>query len=643
MEKRINKLLMNLTIEQKLFWPTAIGAVFVIALLVICTVWYTGKIVEEASIKQGDMISALLSKKIAEEYTAVEEASYKLNEEVVEKANNPASLQESVYQFLTHQPALSGLTVDLIVNNNPIWFYAYKNGEKVVFVDSKDRSKIENYYVSSKAGWNSHFLNSLDPDLNRREIETYTSVLNRKGETSDLRGFICLNTIVDWNRNYTVKYLSNIASHGFYLSNSGEIFHITPPELQAKYVCNFLDAYKKALIYDSNFKAAIGRMKAGDDSIARVKDPVTGEQVWLSFSPVFEGWSFAVFLSDAEIQKQVRMIMLNIIVIGAIAFILLFFWMRIVARSIARPIQELDAASSIVASGDYSVEVPTFSGNDEISSLSNTLQKMVSTINSHVESEKTAAIAKERVDGQLRVAAEIQMNLLPTDYSQIIKLAKVDVFAYLKPAWEIGGDLYNFINIDDRHIFFLIGDVADKGVPAAIYMTRAYSFLKAFKDELYCPGEVLTRLNSLLVDGNHTFMFATAFCAVLDTDTGSLRYANAGHVHPVLITAEGKCSYIRPDKNCPIGFMAKREYNESVMQLNPGEAIFLYTDGVNEAHNSNRELLGYERLLSALEKYGTQDCKRVLFDMQQFIDEFVDGSEQSDDIAMLMVKLLKIK
>ena len=241
----------------------------------------------------------------------------------------------------------------------------------------------------------------------------------------------------------------------------------------------------------------------------------------------------------------------------------------------------------------------------------------------------------ERISTELNLASSIQSNMLPNIFPAFPERREFDIYASMTPAKEVGGDFYDFFMTDDDHLAIVIADVSGKGIPAAMFMVIAKTLIKDHTQLGLTPSMVFTRVNDLLCEGNEVGLFVTAWMAIIDINTGFMDYANAGHNPPVFIR-NGKPNYL----NCKPGFvlagLEDYEFEEYHMQLQKGDRIFLYTDGVTEAVNSRKELYGEKRLIECLKALGDKmTCADTLHAVRRDIDGFVGDEEQSDDMTML--------
>ena len=246
---------------------------------------------------------------------------------------------------------------------------------------------------------------------------------------------------------------------------------------------------------------------------------------------------------------------------------------------------------------------------------------------------------KNRIEGELQIASDIQMSMIPKSFPPYPERGEVDMFANVLPAKEVGGDFYDFY-IRENRLFFCIGDVSGKGVPASLVMAVTRSLFRTVSAHEMSPQRIVTAMNNSMADMNESNMFVTLFCGVLDLGSGHLRYCNAGHNAPVLV-GEGRPRFLHVNPNLPLGVMPDMTFEEQEVDLPTGTGIFTYTDGLNEAENPEHELFGNERLLAAL-KYGLDSHKQLAV-IRERIAEFVADAPQSDDLTMLYIRYMNIE
>lgn len=230
------------------------------------------------------------------------------------------------------------------------------------------------------------------------------------------------------------------------------------------------------------------------------------------------------------------------------------------------------------------------------------------------------------------------MGMVPKIFPPFPEREDVDLYAKLIPAKEVGGDLYDFF-IENNKLHFIIGDVSGKGVPASLVMSVTCRLFRTVASSIHEPSGIMKALNDALSESNESNMFCTAFVGVMDFNTGVLKYCNAGHNPPVIIDVEGNTTMLPVIPNLALGIWKDFDFEDQEIMIKKGSDIFLYTDGVNEAENVNKELFGEERMIECLAKYHSKSPRIIVEEMLNAIKAHAADTEQNDDITILCCKL----
>jgi sigma-B regulation protein RsbU (phosphoserine phosphatase) len=258
-----------------------------------------------------------------------------------------------------------------------------------------------------------------------------------------------------------------------------------------------------------------------------------------------------------------------------------------------------------------------------------------------MEDLRVTTAAKQKMESELEIARSIQMSLVPRSFPAFPERPEFDLYAELHPARAIGGDFYDFFMLDRDRFCLAIGDVSDKGIPAALFMAVVRTFLKAIWRDEESPAATLRKLNDELALDNDSTMFVTLLCAVVDLRDGSMRYACGGHNLPFLVSPDGQVKQLKRVKGVPVGAMEEMLFEEGTERVKPGDVFFLYTDGVTEAMNRAEELFGDERLDDWLKQHaGTCGMRDLVKGVRDAVDTFADGAEQSDDLTLMAFRYL---
>lgn len=271
----------------------------------------------------------------------------------------------------------------------------------------------------------------------------------------------------------------------------------------------------------------------------------------------------------------------------------------------------------------------------ELNALASSVEKMETDTLQYMENLRTVTAEKERINAELSLASDIQLNMLPSIFPAFPDHDEFDVYATMTPAKEVGGDFYDFFLIDEKHIAIVIADVSGKGVPAALFMVIAKTLIKNHTQLGLPVHEVFSSVNKLLCEGNDADLFVTAWLGILDLTSGCMTFVNAGH-NPPLLCQNGLFQYLKAPAGFVLAGIDTFQYKQNEITLTPGDRIFLYTDGVTEATDLEQELYGEERLINFMNQHTADSAKDVLHELKADIYEFVGEAPQFDDITMLM-------
>lgn len=389
---------------------------------------------------------------------------------------------------------------------------------------------------------------------------------------------------------------------------------------------------------DSYLRELGRKMIRGESGFVHYQSLV-GFTSWMYYAPIpSTGWTLAVVFPEAELLENVRKLSMTMAAMGFGGILLLTLAVIGIARAIIRPLQMLTAATDQIASGNFDVALPTVRSNDEVGILTRDFQAMQASLKEYIKNLTETTAAKERIQSELKVATNIQASLLPRIFPPFPDHPEFDIYASMVPAKEVGGDFYDFFFIDEKNLCFLIADVSDKGVPAALYMMVAKTLLKTEGQRLGEPDKMLNSVNRILASDNETCMFTTVFCAILDITTGEVRFANAGHNPPLIIDSAG-VRYLSLKPGLMLGAMTETVYATERFTLEKDGILFLYTDGVTEAKSPEDELYGEEQLLKALQAAPQEGLANLIHYISSEVTHYASGAPQSDDITMLAIKM----
>ncbi len=363
---------------------------------------------------------------------------------------------------------------------------------------------------------------------------------------------------------------------------------------------------------------------------------------------IFKGfdWYYSVLMpipSDEEPPRELtRYLMIAILIISIFSIFILW----IIVSKFLSPIATLSKKMSKAHNHDFTLDdhselldgLPVEAYN-ETGQLAEVFSFMIKKISENIKNLVAATTIKERMQSELNIARNIQLDAVPKDFS-CPRDKFIDIHAYLKPAREIGGDLYDFFFIDDDHLCFTVGDVADKGVPSALFMFCAKKVINGYAVKMgdLSPAQIMNVLNDVICQDNTSFTFITLFIGILNIRTGELRYANGGHVPPIFADCDSTPEY-KKDKSGPaVGIDPEIRYKDIAAVIRPGGAVFICTDGITEAMNEEEKPFGNKRLLDNFSCMKDKSCEEVVEGILHEVRNYAGTAPQSDDIAVLMIR-----
>ena len=372
----------------------------------------------------------------------------------------------------------------------------------------------------------------------------------------------------------------------------------------------------------------------------------------IAYVDLFEplDWYIVSALYVDEMKEPARRIFHRELLITLAALLIACVITFFIVRRFTKPVKILTAHARQLTENNFgttdSTELThlTRSSHDEMGQLAETFISMEKTLQQYITDLKLTTAANEKIRSELRIAHEIQMSMLPQTFPAFPARNEIDIYALLEPAKEVGGDLYDFFFIDNNHLCFLIGDVSDKGVPAALFMARSKSLirstsmlLKKGQAGIPSPAEIISEVNFELYHDNEHCMFLTLLLGILNVTTGHISLTNAGHNPPYLLKKD-QIELIELPHKTPIGLRQNVQYTSEEIMLSGNQSIFLYTDGITEATNEKDELFGENKLEKILRTQPDSSPFTVLKMIIKKVHEFSGKTPQSDDITMLDIQ-----
>ena len=477
----------------------------------------------------------------------------------------------------------------------------------------------------------------MDLDVATNTSEMVTSYCQTiKDEQNQFIGVINISLSLNW-LSQTISAVKPYPNSYSIMIGRGGTYFVHPDTTKITRQTIFTQTLEQP---DSALTALGYAMQHGEEGIKQMN--INGKDSYVFYKPLGQtGCSMAIVCPESDIFSgfdRLRRTIMTIVTVGLL--LMLYFFIRIITREL-KPLQRLAHEAETIASGQFDAEMPDFQRIDEIGQLSHSFGNMQQSLVRYIEELKNTTAQKASIESDLRIASDIQMGMLPEKFPTKDDRDDVQLYASLTPAKEVGGDLFDFYFRDEK-LFFCIGDVSGKGVPASLFMVVTRSTFRTVSAHESMPDRIVMTMNKTIVDMNKTLMFVTLFVGVLDLPTGRLHYCNAGHDAPLLVGAgvgELPC-----ESNIPVGFFPDWKFIPQEAQIFTGTTIFLFTDGLTEAMNAEYAQFQMERINNVAAQAlanQQQEPRQLIARMTEAVHQFVGDAEQSDDLTMMAIQYIR--
>lgn len=558
--------------------------------------------------------------------------------EIDENINAPDKMFDITEHILQQNPNIVGSAVAFRPNFYPqkgrqFAPYAYRQDSLILTKQlgsaSYDYHHMDWYEGPMKEGkgyWSNPYLDEGGGEI---PMITYSIPLNDRKEKKC--GVLTADIALDWLSDLIKEedYDDFLDTYCFVIGRDGTFIVHPNKELVLK---ETVQEYCKRTDGAEDDSLAV-KMLAGGRGTNSIK--VDGVRHFISYAPIERtGWAMCIVVPIDNLFE------IGYILGAIVAIIMLMgvFIMSVVCylniRSVTKPISRFAYTADQIAKGNFLVVLPQVKSKDEMLRLRNSFATMQRSLIRQIEETKLVNEQKGRMESELQIARDIQMTMLPKTFPPFPDRSDIDVYAQLKPAKEVGGDLYDFY-IRDEKLLYCIADVSGKGVPASLLMAMTRALFRTVSAHESNPAKIVSNINGPMAAENETDMFVTLFVGVLDLPTGRMRYCNAGHCAPLLIDSAGtRIGPLPVEPNIPVGILTDMKYKIQETTIDPNATIFLYTDGLTEAENTRHVLFGEERLMEALQPLPPQS---LIEHVTEVTRQFVGEAEQSDDMTMLTI------
>lgn len=356
---------------------------------------------------------------------------------------------------------------------------------------------------------------------------------------------------------------------------------------------------------------------------------------FIHYAPIpYLNWQLGVVCPSCPVLTACHQLHWSVWVCLGGGLLFLFIGIANIVRRHSSPLKQLTYAAHRIAEGDFNTPIPTLKYSYEINELCNAFRYLQHNLTDYIEKLKISAAEKEQRNSEMKLAQKIQQRFLPRN---ITLPPNIQLAAELRQSREVGGDLYDFFILDDR-LYFTIGDVSGKGIPAALYMVSVSRFLRYVACSQTSTAHICDIINQHLCEDDEDDMYITLFLGILDLRTGVLTYTNAGHPHPLILNADGTTGSFTQYPDIPVGILDNYHFTEHTYTFPANSSLLFYTDGITDAENLDRQFFGKERLIKCVERVATDSPRQIIQAILEDITKHMDSCKQTDDLTLLLIR-----
>lgn len=478
--------------------------------------------------------------------------------------------------------------------------------------------------------WTEPFLDYNPEDIYSKDmIASYSKPI--KDSDGKYIGTISVDLSLTWLSN-TISAVKPYPNSYSIMIGQGGTFFVHPDSTKLFYHTIFTET----LDHEDTALAALGHaMQRGEEGTRQLI--IDGQESYVFYKPLGNtGWSVAIVCPESDIFGAFNRLRRAVTIsVFAGLLLLLLICIQIITREL-KPLRRLADQAGVIAKGNFDETLPESKRVDEIGQLSQSFSDMQRSLAGYIEELKQTTAQKASIENELKVASDIQMSMVPRIFPAFPNRPDIDLYASMTPAKEVGGDLYDFF-VQDERLYFCVGDVSGKGIPASLFMAVTRNLFRIVAQQGHTPEEIATQINLILSHDNEQNMFVTMFIGCVDLKTGHLDYCNCGHNVPLI---DGQFMQIKYT-NRPIGVWEEGEFcGESIDDIRERQ-LLIYTDGLSEAENPQKQLFGEQRLQELVAGALALNSEQVIKMLQDAVEHHRDGAAPNDDLTLLCLKLIK--
>lgn len=417
----------------------------------------------------------------------------------------------------------------------------------------------------------------------------------------------------------------------------GGTFFVHPDSTKLFYQTIFTETLER----EDPDRTSLGKaMQAGEEGMKQMV--IDGQNCYVFYKPLgTTNWSMGLVCPEKDILSGYKRLQQAVLIIVVLGLLLMLDLISRVIRNELEPLSELNRQAKTIAAGHFQEELVDEGRIDEIGQLNRSFAGMQHSLINYIDELKQTTAQKASIEHELKVASDIQMAMVPRKFPAFPERNDIDLFAAMVPAKEVGGDLYDYFILDEQ-LYFCIGDVSGKGIPASLLMAVTRNLFRIIAQQGHTPESIAMQINSVLSRDNEQGMFVTMFIGQIDLKDGVLRYCNCGHNPPVIVREDGKAEFI-PVKytNRPLGVWEEGGFQGETLGCIRGELLLCYTDGLNEAENMKQELLGNDTVIRLMTECARMSAEEVIRKLELEVERHRAGAIPNDDLTLLCLRLRK--
>jgi sigma-B regulation protein RsbU (phosphoserine phosphatase) len=622
----------------------AVSAIFIISFYINYV--NTREIIFNYVEKNAKQTAYLNIAKIEDILNRVEKVPLNFARLIEESELNRTQIEEIIKSIVINNDEIYGSTVsyDAKINSNDKYapYYYFSDG-KLGYADLTnelyDYHNQDWYKIPKEIGSVLWIEPYFDEGAGNILMTTYSVPFYKivKGKKT-FQGIVTADVSLEWLDKIVNSITILKSGFAFLISNDGSV--ISHPNKQ--YLMQSFSEYASLRHAENVQSDILFNMLNGKEGIAEYESVHLGKPAYLFYTQLpSSNWTLALVFPKDELYVNLNKLNNNLMIGVIVGILFLIILVITLAKKMTKPLHALSEATTEIAKGNFSTALPMVSSNDEIGKLTKSMEFMLAELNHYIEDLKLTTAEKEKYESELRIAQEIQMGMIPKKFPPFPDKKEIDIYAKLKPAREVGGDLYDFFFLDEAHLCVTIGDVSGKGVPASLLMAVTRTLLRSNAKVGLTSSEIVNRINKSLNDTKESRLFVTYFLLIFNIRTGKLDFTNAGHNPPLLLKANSTVQYLESPQSYPLGISTLSPYESNEIVMNKGDKLFLYTDGITEAQNISDAMYGEEKLENQFKQLASLSASEICNSIFEDVLDFVDTAEQYDDMTVVCLNYQK--